>query len=370
MANRIAEAFIELKVRGQEKVKATLGGVTNAAKKMGDGFDDALGRIGERFDSATEGARKLQGAIAGVLGIVTVVAAAFFKLGNSIYELSQQMRPARERVKEFAEEVRASGGSAADQANKVRERLAELNEEAAKLDGKVLRLGLESGDTKRMRVLKEIVELNKELEGFNQREREAIEVRNRRESEGLRESARLRRESLEVARAELEAQLASGPEESARIMAEQERVRIARELQSIQQQYGDALNVEESVRGDLLQTLQDEFDLAVRISELRLQAIDREKKERLQAIADAAAAEERAAQEAQRRAEEDARKERERARETARIIAESNAQAASETRQALLDAVSSINSDRGAFSQLEGLIGSIVDDVKQIRGRI
>ena len=355
MANRIAEAFIELKVRGEQAAKKAVESVKQSAKGLGDGFDKALGGAGEKLDKATEGARKLQGAISGILGIVTVVAAAFFKLGNAVFDITQRFKTAQERVQEFREQLRASGKDASEQADEIRKRIKELNDEIERAGSGGINIagaeGARAAANQTRQYNKELRELSKLLNEVNFVEQARAARRAGAEQEAARKLVEIENDALQAQIDANAVALEANPIEQARLKLAQDIRDINNEILDTQRRLAEAqedndLNTAARLR-DRLGLLQLIGKQTIDLTNAEIAALKKLEEASTTVVEGIQGA----------------------GVETARIIAEANTQAAAQTRQALLDAVSAINSQGPAFSQLEDLVASIADEVRQIRGR-
>jgi len=347
MANKIAEAFIELKVRGKRAAVKAIDEVKQSAGSMGGKFDAALGSLGAKMDKATEGARKLQGAIAGILGIATLVAAAFYKLGNAIFSATQYFRSAKKRVEEFRNELSASGKDLSQQASAVRDRYNELTSELEK--------GVPSFFQKRY--ISELKELNKLLVEISFTER----ARSQRSFDKiLQEERAITEERNRQLRAIIEqsaVQLETDPISKIQLRNAQQQRDIQNELLNVAKELQEAMSdpANDTVRINMLREQR-------RLLEIQLQMVNKIAQQEIKGIENA---------EARRREEIEKRRraEREAAEENARVIAEANAKAMQDLQREFANTISSINSQAGAFVRVEDLVASIADEVRQIRGR-
>lgn len=345
--SKIGEAFIQFTTKGAGEVRAEFAKVRRSLRGFGRDADQRIGRFGERLDQATEGTRRFQGAIGGVIGVVGIVGAVAFKAGNAIFSLSQALREGSDRAAEFVDSISAGAvRNLAEEADQIEERIDSINQQLAA--GGIVNAAERffSGGAERLR--QEKAELERELIARRRSEAGAKERARIAEERELLETARQANETIELEI--LAARIAAETNAEKKAALEQDAANLR-----LQQQI---LQVEKELEAARAGSIGDD-DPVVRALIRRKRLLTEANAIELQGIA--------AARDAALDAERQLRAERE---ATARAIAEANAKVIEDFRQGFIEAARSINDDRGAFVQLQKLVGSIVDDVKQIRGRI
>jgi len=346
MANRIAEAFIELKTRGAEKVRAVLKGTNKDLDGVAQKSEKASEKVG-KIGKAAEGLQSTLGKlllpvafVASLIGVVNQLITMRNKADSFRQALNEIAIAATQANQELARQERGGIGTpesiaqlrqTTDLLTQLQTKANELAKDTANFGDILAAFGL--GQTRNEQI-KELEELSDKLSVAQRRAGEIQQRIDERASERRQKRIEQETEALRV-------QLEGNDAERATL--------------GIKQQIFD---LEERAADARLAGREDEARALIRQREV-LFAIERETLRNIR----------RAAREQERADNETAERQREQARETARIIAEANTQAAAQTRQALLDAVSAINSQSPAFSQLEDLVASIADEVRQIRGR-
>lgn len=343
------------------------------------GLDARFGRTAEKLEQSTEGVRKFQGALTGILGIAAAVFAIFFKLGNAINATTEEFKSGEDKVREFAETLKASGATATEQADAIRERYAELTDELQNLSvnaetaGDAIRKVSIPGRKDRIR--EEINELQKYLEQVNK-----VEM-----AERERALAREQAASRDVIKGENEA-----------LQLQLEQLKIQKETDPIQKiilQNNMDLNELKKQQLELTKEIQQE-DLAPERDQLKIDML----KERIALLNEQRTIITDIAQQEinnindQRAAEAEAQREKEEKEEQARLqkeqkekealekkladelkvvnqIREANQQALDDLQQSFQDTIASINSQAGSFSDLTALVDSIRNEIRQLRGR-
>lgn len=369
MANRIAEAFIELKAKGAGKVRGVMKSLRGDLKSVDKEADNVAGS----FNRGLGAAEKFQSVLGKLLipvALVTSVAGIVRSFRQGITEarkfreeIEQISAEAAKISKEFEQQSRSLSPAVA-QATELQNAYGALIDDAEarlrSIEGpsNFLEESLENVRAlltdEPVTIARKQAVIQSEINEIYNQQRTAVSrlaAINAANAQRSAERAEQENRNLEIARLQSQLATAKTADERRALGVQIETLEIAKQTAEVNRQIRDQSTF--NIDGDpFLAVLKKRKALLEQIFRERVGAINKE--------ADAQI-------EADKKAEEEKRKQ---ARETARIIADANAQAAAETRQALLDAVSSINSDRGAFSQLEGLISSIGDDVKLLRGRL
>lgn len=347
--NRIAEAFIELKARGERQVNAAIGRVKDQLGGLRRNADAAFGRMGEGLDKATEGARKLQGAIGGVLGIVAAIGAIFFKIGNTIEKLGSNLAwtvSTQEkgviRAKEFVATLEDSGVSDyAEQLARIRQEIERLNSLQANnsilvADQRLVEGGIEG--------IKAYTAALRELAQTRANRAEAERNREiRAQNEVIAAQIRSAEASAEAALLREKAQTATTDRARDELLINAENIDLQEQLIAIGKQRAEA---EASGNTSALESLTRLRRFTVELSDERIRAIKREREEALKAVEE----------------EKQARL------QAAREVADANAQALRDLANAQRDAIASITGAQSqAFGQLADLVRQISAQVDLIR---
>lgn len=365
---RIAEAFIELRVRGESLVRGALERVRTEAKKTSDGIDATLGRLGEKLEKQTEGARKLQGAISGIVGIAGALVGVSFALGRTIFSVSEAFRSGTAKAKEFADELRSQNlGDVASQAKAIRDRLQELENIQADIANQDFGAAFEAklqGGSANLR--KEADALREILVSLNIAEKAAATratERAERAAESLAEQAAsaanaLRAQQLRIKAAAQDANSIA----SEQLLLKASEIDANERLLALDRQIGQVRRENRDEFGDaIIAGLERQRALIEENAKLEFDAIQR------------AAAERRRALDAQRQAELEAAKnveaERRRlAEETATRIADANAAAFADATRRIGESINAVLSQNNStFARIEDLLRSVQQTAEQIR---
>jgi len=368
IGNKIGSAYLEIKATGAQKAKVAINGVTNAAKKMSAGFDKSLGNVATRMEGATEGARKFQGAIGGVLGIVAAVAAGFYKLGNAVFEVKEQLQSGKTKAKEFLDELRSESlRDFSAEADGIRKRIDELNKVLAGrgVGGAANRgLGLM---TKRLEdekdaltaALQSVNRAEQGLRAREQRQRDAEDQNRKAQVEG-------QTASLEISLLQARASAELDANEQARLLTVAAELQLKKDIADTDRRIADA---KKNYRDEEAEALMLQQQLIVANAQATVDLIERNRALASKALAEQLA-EEKAAAESAARAKIQADKEaadaaREQARETARVMAEENAKVLADFAAGIQDSIAQINGNNGASSSLEFLLKEIQGDIRR-----
>ena len=348
---QIGEAFIRLSAKGGETVRAELVKVRRSLRGLGRNADASLGKFGDRLDASTEGARKLQGAVGGVLGIVAVVGGVAFKAGQGIFALSQALREGTENAREFVAALDDSGSLEAAQSNlsAIREETEELNallaNEAAGGFVASIEVALRGG-TERVRETRDA--LNAEALQFSRRIAAENEKAERERLAAIREIATTTREATELELLRTKAANETDAAKRAALEVEATNIEYQRELLDIAEQLAVAEELEEQSAIDGLRARRR---LAAEINAEQIRAIN--------AARDAAI-------------EADAKVKREKLeneRQVREAIIEGNRAAIAAASQAAADAISNAIGANGPIQQIGELVADIADKIELIEGR-
>ena len=324
MAGQIGEAFFKLTLIGGRDVRAEIVKIRNSVRKMGADFDGSLGRAADRMEKSTEGARKFQGAIGGVLGIITVVAAVAFKLGNGINSVSEAMRDGSEKAEEYFRTLNQANTveAAAENFKAIQDRVDELNGLLANSSAGNFIASIElAARGGRERVEEEVEALQAKQRQQSSRLRAQREKERREENQAESDTARAARIAVELEVLKAKAAATTNEEARARLETEAANLELQEQILSITDQIRSAEDAEnQQAVEDLLARRQ----LLVELNAIRINGIEEAKKAAMDAAK--AEADERIRQ-AERVKEETIRANREAAQESARQAAESAAAA-------------------------------------------
>lgn|GEM_PF-4846807 len=134
MAQRpVGKASIKVEVDGIDQAKQKLDDVKSSAEGVGDsgrrGFgalDDAVGKAGQKIEDSTAGLRKFQGAITGIIGVVTGLGAVAALAFGSIIE---KVRESRQETEELNNLLDKTGKKLRDSAKEYVQSSKEISEE-------------------------------------------------------------------------------------------------------------------------------------------------------------------------------------------------------------------------------------------------
>jgi len=129
----VGKASIKVEVDGIDQAKQKLDDVKSSAEGVGDsgrrGFgalDDAVGKAGQKIEDSTAGLRKFQGAITGIIGVVTGLGAVAALAFGSIIE---KVRESRQETEELNNLLDKTGKKLRDSAKEYVQSSKEISEE-------------------------------------------------------------------------------------------------------------------------------------------------------------------------------------------------------------------------------------------------
>jgi len=373
-ANRIAQAYIELRAEGATKTKAAIGAVKKEVETLKKSGDRSLGGLGERMEKSTEGARRFQGAIGGVVGIFAVVAGVFYKLGGLIEKTASGLEDGAKKAERFVE---ALGDRTLENAparlEAIRAEQDKLNELLA--DDSVFGFFEKAFAGGEENVRKQRDELSRlgqlaadQLEARKIREEEAA----KRQADVAAEAAKAANEAIRAQNLLNEATQEDSPGERARLQQLSARITATREIADIEKEIeAQRARPDSELAGGIIAALEDRKRLIAEGFHIQIAGI------RASADAEIAAAK-KAADEQKKLDEERDRREREAAEKRAeaeaalrRSIAEANAEAINDLNQSVSNALNTLTGSQSqTFSRLEDAINRIGGQLARVERNV